>query len=47
MKLLHYPLLLVFLHSVSAVAQEKKDAVAPNENLSKYKTVLDTQGTYH
>ena len=33
MKLLHYPLLLVFLNSVAAFAQEKKDAVAPNENL--------------
>ena len=33
MKLLHYPLLLVFLNSVAAFAQEKKDVVAPNENL--------------
>ena len=33
MKLFHYSLLLVFLNSVSAFAQEKNDAVAPNENL--------------
>lgn len=33
MKLFHYTLLLVFLNSVSASAQEKKDVVAPNENL--------------
>lgn len=33
MKLIHYTLLLVFLNSVSAYAQEKKDVVVPNENL--------------
>ncbi len=33
MKLFQYTLLLVILSSTSAFAQEKKDAVAPNENL--------------
>lgn len=33
MKQFHYTLLLVFLNSVSAFAQEKKDVVVPNENL--------------
>jgi protease II len=33
MKLFHYSLLLVFLNSFYAFAQEKKDVVAPNENL--------------